>query len=209
MNSNNYIVFDVETGGLDPFKSHITQIGMIALSPDLKVIGTYESMIGQYAGLNKYDAKALKVTGFTLAQIEDSPSALYVFQEVLDFIKLYIPKTKSDYPILVGQNVEFDMGFLTVFFDHFKHDLRDYVFNTYIDTLALSKLKFALDKSVSQYNLTALSNKFHISLTEAHSALPDVEATAEIFIQMAHLLRVNEKPNSEKSLNPRSNYFQI
>jgi DNA polymerase III epsilon subunit-like protein len=208
MNNNNYIVFDVETGGLDCMKNAITQIGAIVLSPDLKRIGTFESMVGKYGGLTYTDI-ALKKTNITMEMIEDAPSAPHVFKEFLEFLKLYIPKEKENYPIMVGQNVEFDMGFMTMFFDHFKDDFTKYCFNTYIDTLALSKLKFAQDKTVSQYKLTSLANKFHVELTDAHSALPDVEATAEIFIKMAFLLRAKDTPTGDLSIGKRGNGFQF
>ena len=85
-----------------------------------------------------------------------------------DFLK-FIGKN-----VLVGHNVQFDISFV----EKAAKDLNYEFSNDSLDTLALSKETFPDFKS---YKLVDLSKKFSISHLDAHRALSDVFATADLF----------------------------
>ena len=80
----------------------------------------------------------------------------------------------------VGHNVTFDNGMLEYIFNFEKKNLWDFFYPNFIDTLPLAKLTWGID-GTEKLKLGMCCERAKISLTDAHGAMNDVEATAELF----------------------------
>tara|TARA_R110000765_G_scaffold386148_1_gene478056 strand:- start:261 stop:992 length:732 start_codon:yes stop_codon:yes gene_type:complete len=211
---NNYIVcLDWETGGLDPQKNAVTQIGMEVLDPvTLKSIASYSSYIkpypkkdvtkGKIKKLAKressedtyvYDQKALDYTNVTMELLEEKGQDIkVVMEEMLEIFKLANPTNARNYkPVILGQNITFDIGFLQHIFsycgekmDKYLNCNKDFFGNQqpiYFDTLYLAKQYYAENDKFTSHKLGLLSDDLGIELVNAHSAEADVQATSGIF----------------------------
>lgn len=213
------IVFDFETGGLDIQKCAATQISLHAVRLDtFEVMETLNMYISPYhykAGLDKpvrkvlkskyemqeddspmmtYTDKALEVSGITMDMLTVKGVELKtVCESIIDFIQRNtFHVTANNKPILVGQNVLFDIGMMqqimlyTGLYDKFskvvdgKKDFWGHFQPYYIDTIALAKLAFDHDKSISSWKLELTAEKLGIEMDDAHDADADVVATRDI-----------------------------
>ena len=78
--------------------------------------------------------------------------------------------------ILVGQNVQFDFGFI----DFYSRQI-DYVFaNKMEDTMNIAKKYIFL----RNYKLKTISEALNVPLINAHRAINDALATAKVFIKL-------------------------
>ena len=190
----NYIVFDLETGGLSPDKNPVTEIAAIGIDGEtLKEIGRFESMIKPYPEINgnkEYGAKAIEITGLSPEQLmqrgEDSKKVLEGFSVFCKEMKA----KKRPKVVGVGHNVEFDEKFLTSFYvDHGKNleDVLD--LKHAFDTMWLAMLKYNEKGSIKNHTLGVVCDATGVSLNNAHRAMNDVEATAELFISFSKLLK--------------------
>lgn len=100
MRSHRYVVFDVETTGLDPARGHrIIEIGAVAVSGD--TMGEeFQSLIHTGAPIEK---AARKIHGITQEMLVGQPDA----KEVVTLFKDFIGAST-----LVAHNAPFDVGFL-------------------------------------------------------------------------------------------------
>lgn len=207
----NYIVIDVETGGLKPELNPITQVGYIILNGDsLETIHEYESYVKGYRDL-KYEQKALDYTGITFDKINSGLDHTAVVQKMIkDFQSIANPSGKAkDKPVLIGHNINFDIGFLMYIFNICKEDLFKYVADIAYDTMYLSKLKYAGVTRLVDYKLGTCVSAAGLVLDNAHSALADVKATGDLFKDMAKTLRGGVSDNGSQQIvkQPRSFTF--
>ena len=213
------IVFDFETGGLDVQKCGATQISMHAIRLDtFEVMDTMNMYISPYhyqAGLDKpvtkvlkskydmqedsnpmmtYTQKALDVSGITMEILDVRGVELKtVCESIIDFIQRNtLPVSKNNKPILVGQNVLFDIGMMqqimlyTGMYEKFSKivdgntDFWGHFQPYYIDTIVLAKLAFDHDKSIATWKLEMTAERLGIEMDDAHDADADVVATRDI-----------------------------
>ena len=112
------------------------------------------------------------LTGIRDSDVMGQPS----IEDVLpDFYKY------SDGTILVGQNVQFDYGFISV------NGARQNIYfeNQMEDTVVLGR-KYIPD--LKKYKLANLTRYFNIVNQSAHRGIYDALATAEVFIRLAELM---------------------
>lgn len=213
------IVFDFETGGLEPQNCAATQISMHAIRLDtFEVMDKLNFYIYPYnykPGLDKparkvlkskydkeddnetlmnYDEKALEYSAITMTQLYNSGTDLQeVCERILEFISNNtLQSSRNNKPILVGQNVLFDISFLqqiltyTGLYGKFSKlvdgrvDFWGHFQPYYIDTIALAKLAFDNDRSITSWKLELSAERLGIDLDDAHDADADVTATREI-----------------------------
>ena len=230
------LVFDFETGGLECREDGATEISFHALRLDtLQVVDKYQSYIYPYKrqefnngkkakkltkkneeqidlGLMGYDEqKALPYSNITMDLLYDrGVDLIKVVDCIIDFTKRNTICTKRGYlPIVIGQNVQFDCGFLQQIFAYagklkelsqIFHGVFDFFGNFqphYIDTLDLGHLTFAYDKDITSYKLEILAERLGIELDDAHDADADVTATANIVVVCANKLRNNSGESGE------------
>ena len=211
---NNYVVcLDWETGGLDPQKNPVTQIGMEVLDPvTLKTVASYSSYIKPYPKKDvskgkvkklvkrgssedtyEYTEKALKYTNVTMDLLEDKgQDIMVVMSEMIEVFKKANPANAKNYkPVILGQNITFDIGFLQHIFQYCGEDTskylacnKDFFGNQqpiYFDTLFLARQYYSSNDKFTSHKLSLLSDDLGIELVNAHDAMADVEATSGIF----------------------------
>ena len=182
---NNYIVFDCETGGLDPEKNPITEIAMIAFQgEDFKEIGRFSTFIAPYGGM-VYEPKALEITGITMDMIYSGLQLKEFIKQITVFLKSAKRKGRLK-PVLIAHNAAFDQGMLEFAFHCAEQNHYTLVDPIFLDTLHWSRLKDA-DKTV--HKLSVACERSGIEIVNAHRAMDDVEATKQLFTQYVTALR--------------------
>lgn len=242
------LVLDFETGGLDCTRCACTQIALQAVRLDtFEVLGRYMSYIAPYrrqplggaprrkvlrtrreaehenaAASMDYEAAALSYTGITMELLRERGLPLrQAAAEVLDFAREHtLGKGPRYRPMLIGQNIPFDAGFLqqmmayagllkefaqtvagTVdFWGNFQPQM--------LDTIHLARLILAADPTVVSYKLELLAERLGIDLDDAHDAMADVEAAGRIAALSALRLRqeADTAARTEKAEKTRDHF---
>ena len=117
-----YIIFDLETTGLNADKDNsIIEIGAVKLKNG-KIIDSYDTFVNPNVKLSK---EIISITGITDDMLVDAPSEEDAVKSFINWI--------GDYP-LVAHNARFDISFINNAFS--KYNLGK-LKNTLIDTLGL------------------------------------------------------------------------
>ena len=156
-----YIVFDLETTGIRLEKDEIVEIGACKIK-DGKIVETFQTLVHPSFPIPK---EASDVNNITNEMVKYSPTIDKVLPDFLLFA--------NDFPV-IGHNVDFDFSFIAKFAKKLGYEF----INESIDTLTMSKDLLPTRK---QYSLVSLSQDYMISHLDAHRALSDVLATAELF----------------------------
>lgn len=182
MQRSNYIIYDCETGGLDPQKNPITQFAGIVLDfKTLREVDRWETFVKPYNDL-KIDPVALEKTMVTMSDINRGLEIKSFRESLCEFFESNRAKARSREQgrlIPVGHNIPFDNAFLDYALATGRKDLFDYVYPNFIDTYPLAKLVWGL-KGDEKLTLTACCERASVKLTDAHGAMNDVEATADL-----------------------------
>ena len=159
--STTYVAIDVETTGLDARKDAIIEVAAVAFREN-DILDEYTTLLNPMRELSEF---VTQLTGITQGMVNEAPTMFKVR-----------PRLKSlmaDH-VLVGHNVDFDLGFLT--------EERLGVGSHRIDTLTLATI---LVPNAGRYNLESLA--YHLNLAQVgdgqtHRALDDAELTIELFL---------------------------
>ena len=120
---DDYVLVDIETTGLSPAKDEIIEIGAIKVQNN-KIIETYNELININRKLPSF---ITKLTGITDDMIKNGRMPTLVLKEFVDF-------TQNN--IIIGHNVNFDLGFLI---NKCRKYLNYNLDNDYIDTMFLAR----------------------------------------------------------------------
>lgn len=215
------IVLDFETGGTDCKKDGITQIAAHAIRLDtFEVIGKYKDYISLYPKpefvkrrvlKKKREAHEIEYMNYNWKMMEEKTSITRSMLEkqgvdikiaCKNFIELCekatLTKGCTGKPILVGQNIPFDIGFLKQMFfvagEKIEKCLEchkdfDGYHPTFIDTLHQARLTYANDETFASYSLGQIAEALEVELDDAHDADADVEATREILRILSQRMR--------------------
>lgn len=169
LKNNKFVVFDLETTGLFFTQHEIIEIGAVKIENG-KITETFSTLIKPDG---KISEEITKITGISGEMVKDAPT----FQNVLgDFYKF------CEGCVLVGYNIlEFDIKFLNFHANKFGVD-----FNHKIEDALIMARKFCL--GLKRYKLKDVCNHLEIVLENAHRALFDTLATAEVFIKLSDFL---------------------
>ncbi len=207
MYKTSFIIIDIESGGLSALKNPMTQVALQSFKiGTFEKISEFETFIQPYANL-KLEEAAMKYTGITHSQMN---SGLTIKQTVdklsEEFSKANYNNERNKKPILIGHNINFDIAFICWAFDYCKVDISKYLdckenhkgdmIPVYQDTMYWSRFKWGNDEKMSNYKLGTCCEKGKVDLTDAHSALNDVQATGDLFIQFINNLRTGENSSS-------------
>lgn len=206
---SNYIVFDLETTGLDCSFDDIIEIGAIKFEDNTEI-----SRFHSYVNIKRDIPKRIvELTGITNEMIRNAPELEKTLADFKEFI--------SD-SVLIAHNSSFDMKFLQTNYNRIFHITLD---NSVIDTLALSR-KYL--KNIQNHKLVTIKEHFGIQVG-SHNALDDCEVTSklyqycferylkseysglakEVFDTTLKLLNDNGLKTNMLSLNSGSNYTDI
>ncbi len=161
-----FVVFDLETTGLDRTKDRIIEIGAVKLI-DGVITECFSTLVDPECLIPE---KIVSITHITDADVKGAPR----IEDVMpDFYKF------CQGAIMVGQNsVQFDAPFLSAKAE----PLNIYFENKQLDIMLLSKKFYP---GLNRYTLDFLSKFFGFVNEEAHRAVSDAVTTAKIFIKLA------------------------
>lgn len=179
--SKSYVVFDLETTGLDYREEQIIEIGAVKFDEALSEIGTFHKMVALEAD-RELPEFITNLTGITSDDLTDGVDE----QEALFELKEFIGDS-----IVVAQNAPFDLSFVS----------RGGIYpEVFLCTRAVSKY-LEMEKSASLKDVT---NRKGISLEGHHRALNDVYATAEILeTQLSELSSYEFDPHNVIMSEPK------
>lgn len=212
----NFVVTDVETGGLDKVngKSHelypITEIAMNICDPlKFKTIETFHTFVQPYNDL-EITKEALMKSGVSMSDVNSGMDS----RKLVSNIIVVARKAKSGKlkPILVGHNLsEYDLPFFVYLFALHGKDLFDYFSKETVDTLTLCRAMFlGSGDDVTANNLGVCCKKLGIKLSNAHSAQADTNATQKVLKAVITRLRSNtgviEKEEESEKENHRKHF---
>ena len=207
MQKSNYIVFDCETGGLDETKNPITQYAAVILDgKTLKEIDRWETFVKPYADL-VIEQEALDRTMVSMSDINSGLNVKEFIATATEFWEAHRVKTKKREMgrlVPVGHNVQFDIRFINWVLDfENKRDMFEWHHPNFIDTYPLAKLAFGI-KGDEKLNLGTSCGNAKIKLTDAHGAMNDVEATADLLRWYMRKLRVKKGDSVNESNQGRA-----
>ena len=163
-----FVVFDIETTGLNVNFCEITEIGAVRIKNG-QVIDEFSTFVNPKTPI---PANIVALTGITDEMVKDAPDIKTVLTSFLDYI--------GD-SILVAHNSRFDIGFISR-----KCEDNGLIFtNDSLDSVAVAKIALPELKS---YKLNKLADYYKIPLKH-HRAVNDAQCTAKILIKMFGELR--------------------
>lgn len=159
-----YVVFDLETTGLEPTKDEIIEIGACKIENG-KIVSTFSTFVKPS---KKIPDEIVKLTHITDDMVKDAPTINYVLP---DFYKYCYGST------LVAHNISFDISFIYNISKRFSYDFD----NPKMDTMEMAHEKLP---GLKNYKLHTIVEKLNLTLEGAHRAINDVVATAKVFIKL-------------------------
>ena len=158
-----FVVVDVETTGTNPETADLVEVAAVRVSGGM-ITDRWSTFVNPGRPIF-----GNQMHGITDADVAGAPSPAEAARAALDFV--------GD-AILVGHSVGFDIAFLEAALG----DGSRIPFGSYLDTLTLAREGYP---DLPSYTLGELSRFFGVTLQQAHRALPDAEATAELLLRIA------------------------
>ena len=186
LEDGSFVVFDIETTGLLKYRDAITEIGAVRVENG-EITEVYNQLINPERILPE---KIVEITGITDAMLADKPKIEEVLPDFLDFC--------GD-SLLVGQNTDFDVGFIR----HNAHKLGLQFDPIYLDTLPMAR---ALFDDMGKFSLDKIARKLDIPAFNHHRASDDARATAQIFIKMYKMIMEEEGLDISRINSLKTNY---
>jgi DNA polymerase-3 subunit epsilon/ATP-dependent DNA helicase DinG len=160
---NTYVIIDVETTGLDPANDALIEVAALTLQ-DHDILDEYATLINPHRDIPEF---ITRMTGITDEMVADAPSMFTARTKL---------RTVVGSHIVVGHNVNFDMGFLT--------EERVGVGNHRLDTVTLASILVPEAGRYSLENLVRVLNLPDPNAGQTHRALDDAEQTVELFLAL-------------------------
>ena len=161
--NNRYVVVDLEATSTGS-KAKIIQVGIVVIE-DGEIVDQYATDVNPHEHL---DSHIKELTGLTDKRLAKAPEFSQVAEKIFELVKD---------GIFVAHNVQFDANLLAEFLFFEGYELR----TPRIDTVELAQIFYP---QLEKYNLGILCQELGIPLEQAHSALSDAQATAELFLCM-------------------------
>lgn len=178
---NDYIVFDIETTGLDSSYDEVIEIGAIKVHNN-KIVSKFNSLVKPK---NEIDEYITELTGITNEMVKDAPTIEEILPEFMNYVG-------ND--ILIGHNVNFDINFI---YDNLYRNKFDVLTNDFIDTMRISR---KLLPELPHHRLIDLANYFEIDATNNHRSLKDCEITMNVYEQLKNIA-LQKYENAEEFKN--------
>ena len=163
INENSFVVFDVETTGLDADTCEIIEIGAAKIENG-KITEKFQTLIKPSKPISDL---ITNLTGIDNSMVEDAP-------DIRDAIKDFHYFCENT--ILVGYNINFDIKFI----QNAGRPENCMFTNKIEDAMALAREKLRL----GNYKLKTVVNELNIKLDNAHRAYNDALATAKAYLKL-------------------------
>ncbi len=173
-----FVALDVETTGLSPYTDKMIEIGLVRVRNGMER-ECYSTLIHPERRISPH---ITALTGITNAMLSDAPVIQEILADVLRFIG-------GD--IIVGHNVNFDIGFMHA---ACMHTMQLGFSNDFIDTMRLSRKYF---RDLPNHRLATLVCAFGIDQGNAHRALADAQATTRCYLHMCGQIAKNKNATAK------------
>lgn len=179
-----FIVFDLETTGLNPASEEITEIAAVRV-----VEGEIRDSFQTYVNPHKpIPAEITELTGISDETVADAPDLDKAVPEFLAWAG------EGQYP-LVAHNAGFDMGFLRTACQRLGIE-REF---TSIDTLEMSRLMLS---HMHKFKLNILAKELQVGPFEHHRASEDAAVLGRIYVKLLKRLREEMHAVTTADINP-------
>ena len=162
---NDVVVFDIETTGLDALTCEIIEIGAVKIKNG-RIAETFETLIKPKSHIPD---EIVNLTGITDEMVKDAHN---IKQVLPDFYKFCYGTT------IMAYNIDFDYKFINIagIKQGYNFDMRQ------IDAMYLAR---AFIPGLKNFKLGTVCKKLGVSLENAHRAVHDATATAEVVIKLS------------------------
>jgi DNA polymerase III epsilon subunit family exonuclease len=166
-----FVVFDLETTGLASASARICEIGAVALR-GRQDDGVFETLVAPGVPLPRLVGR---LTGLSDADLRSAPRVDDALRRFMSF---------AGDAVLVAHNARFDVGFVN---RELARLTGKRLAAVVIDTVPLARA--LLRGRIERTSLASLAYFFGTSVRPCHRALPDAQATAEVFVRLVDLAR--------------------
>jgi ATP-dependent DNA helicase DinG len=167
-----YVAIDVETTGLDAEQDALIEVAAVRFRDGVPV-DEYASFVSYPGVIPRF---ITELTGITSDDLAGAPPFKEIARDFLRFL--------GDAP-LVGQNVDFDLGFLRANLDRLRSLSGEKSSGLsrvpLVDTALIGRVFWPEQTS---HSLSSLARRFSVPLTRAHRAADDARATGAVLAQM-------------------------
>lgn len=179
-NSRKYAVVDLEATSASSSAS-IIQVGIVIIEND-RIAETYATDVNPH---EKLSPAIISLTGITDARLKKAPDFSEVAADIYELI--------ADC-IFVAHNVKFDANLLAehLFLEGYE------LLNPRVDTVELAQVFYP---TFEKYSLSNLTELLEIELSDAHTAIADARATAELFLKLKKKMAALPRITLEKILS--------
>ena len=164
-----YVVLDLEMTGLSPKTDQIIEIGAIKVCGE-QIVDIFACMVNSHCSVPK---RIMELTGITDERVKSGIEREEALIQLLDFINGYT---------LVGQNLNFDYGFLKQWAINHKIPLEAKA----CDTLKIARILLPAEQSK---RLSSLCEYFGIERQREHRALDDAMETWKVYGNLVELAK--------------------
>ncbi|MBQ7836210.1 MAG: PolC-type DNA polymerase III [Clostridia bacterium] len=164
-----FIVFDLETTGLNPHHCKITEIGAVKVKSG-EVLEVFNTFVDPECPIPE---NIVELTGITDEMVKGAPKIKEALESFFEF---------TGNRLLIAHNAGFDTGFIKA-----AADLCEMPFeNPYLDTVSMSRY---VNPELKKHKLDILAKYFDLGEFNHHRASDDSEMLAQIFFRMLDKLR--------------------
>ena len=166
-----FIVFDVESTGLDVKKDYIVELGAKKYKIKKRAAECIETLHLYIKPPFYMDEKVVEIHKITNDFLDDKPSETEIFNDIKTFFGIH--------PILIGYNIDFDIGMLSSFYE------RNHSVLTPQIALDVREMGYDVinDKEIPDHKLETLVQSFGLDVgLRAHNAIDDAEATYRLLL---------------------------
>lgn len=178
-----YAALDFESTGMNPGRDEVIQAGLVTLEGErIELGGAWASWVKP---TKSFQADSIAIHGLSHERLQDAPPVAQVRGELAAQLKDRV---------LVAHYAELELGFLK------RWNIRP---RATADTLLLA---LALDNQTTQtakrdaYTLTALAERFGVTVYGEHDALADAMITAQVFLVLATELEKSGRVRTVRDL---------
>ena len=168
-----FVVFDIETTGLDNTKNNITEIGAVKVVNG-EIVDKWSTFVNP---LMPIPEEIQNLTGISDEMVSNA-------ETIADIL----PKFKKfcEGCVLVAHNASFDIGFMK----KKASELGETFDFPYVDTLMLARCMYPF---LHNFKLDTITKHLNVILENHHRAVDDAKATADMFVKMLSQLRFEGK----------------
>ena len=167
--SDEFVVFDIETTGLSPLSCGITEIGAVKVKGG-EVIEVFNTFVDPGCHIPE---NITELTGITDEMVKGAPSQKEGVELFLRF---------AGDRMLIAHNAGFDVSFIRTVSERNKLPFN----NSYLDTVALSRY---VNPELKKHKLDTLAEYFKLGEFNHHRASDDAEVLSRIFFCMTAKLK--------------------